>query len=252
MPLQDTFPNSLDLEQGDNAIIAVGGDKIQSRPRSLELLKKVLAEFLGSLVLLLGCAGTAILASKPSNGFGIHGISAGAALTVMIVIFSTGHISGAHVNPAVSLAFASLGRFPWIQVPLYSGAQFLGSVCASFMLNAFFQGDPNIHAGVTVPSNTEWQSFAVELVISAILMFVVTAVATDPHAIGDSAAVAVAATVYLNNLLASAISGASMNPIRTFGPALAAGEYRGLWVYFFGPILGTQLGAGFYTLIRSS
>ncbi|KAJ7522439.1 hypothetical protein O6H91_18G010600 [Diphasiastrum complanatum] len=177
------------------------------------LTRKVLSEFLGTFVLLFAAAGTAIVNEKTAGSLTILGCAAGAGLAVMIVIFSTGHISGAHINPAVTLAFASLRHFPWIE----------GGYVEAFFL---------------------------EFVISAILMFVITAVATDTRAVGELAGIAVGVTVLLNILISGSTTGGSMNPVRTLGPAIAANNYKGIWIYILAPILGMQLGAGAYTLIR--
>ncbi|CAN0919811.1 Aquaporin NIP6-1 [Linum grandiflorum] len=122
----------------------------------------------------------------------------------MVVILSTGHISGAHLNPAVTIAFASLKHFPWRHVPVYIGAQVLASMCAGFALKGVFH--PLMDGGVTVPSGGYAQAFALEFIISFILMFVVTAVATDTRAVGELAGIAVGATVMLNVLIAGSVT----------------------------------------------
>ncbi|KZV24128.1 hypothetical protein F511_20115 [Dorcoceras hygrometricum] len=166
----------------------------------------------------------------------------------MIVILSTGHISGAHLNPSVTIAFAIFRHFPWAHVPAYIAAQVLGSICASFVLKGVF--DASMSGCVTVPSVSNGQAFALEFLIAFNLLFVVTAVATDTRAIGELAGIAVGATVLLNVLVAGPSSGASMNPVRTLGPALAAGSYKSIWVYFVAPTLGAVAGAAIYTLIK--
>ncbi|KAJ7296196.1 hypothetical protein O6H91_Y138400 [Diphasiastrum complanatum] len=212
------------------------------------LTRKVLSEFLGTFVLLFAAAGTAIVNEKTAGSLTILGCAAGAGLAVMIVIFSTGHISGAHINPAVTLAFASLRHFPWIEVPLYIIAQVVGSISASYVLKGIFH--PDLHGGATLLQGGYVEAFFLEFVISAILMFVITAVATDTRAVGELAGIAVGVTVLLNILISGSTTGGSMNPVRTLGPAIAANNYKGIWIYILAPILGMQLGAGAYTLIR--
>ncbi|KAJ7522436.1 hypothetical protein O6H91_18G010400 [Diphasiastrum complanatum] len=212
------------------------------------LTKKVLSEFIGTFVLLFAAAGTGVVNEKTGGSLTILGCAAGAGLAVMIVIFSTGHISGAHINPAVTLSFASLRHFPWVEVPLYIIAQVGGSIGASYALKGIFH--PDLHGGVTTPHGGYGEAFALEFVTSFILMFVITAVATDTRAVGELAGIAVGVTVLLDILISGSTTGGSMNPVRTLGPAIAAGNYKGIWLYIIAPILGMQLGAGAYSLIR--
>ncbi|CAI0441886.1 unnamed protein product [Linum tenue] len=166
----------------------------------------------------------------------------------MIIILSTGHISGAHLNPSLTIAFAFLRHFPWAHVPAYIAAQVTASICASFALKGVFH--PFMSGGVTVPSVATGQAFALEFIITFVLLFVVTAVATDTRAVGELAGIAVGATVMLNILVAGTSTGASMNPVRTLGPAVAAGNYRKLWIYLVAPTLGALAGAGTYTAVK--
>ncbi|XP_024537241.1 probable aquaporin NIP5-1 isoform X1 [Selaginella moellendorffii] len=211
--------------------------------------RKVGAEFIGTFILIFTAAATPIV-NKQLGGLSVFALSATPALAVTTIIFSTGHICGAHLNPSVTISFAALGQFPWIQVPVYIFAQLLASVLASFILKGVYY--PDIAAGVTVPIGSDLQAFVLELVISFILMFVNTALATDRSAVGDMAAVAVGATVFVNNLAASQATGASMNPARTIGPAIAANCYKSLWVYIVAPTLGCLLGAAGYTIVRTT
>lgn len=212
------------------------------------LSRKVAAEFLGTFILIFAGTSTAIVNEKTGGKETLIGLAASSGLGIMIVILSTGHISGAHVNPALTIAFASFRHFPWVQVPFYITAQVLGSICAAFALKGIFH--PFLGGGVTVPSGSYGQAFALEFIITFNLMFVVTAVATDTRAVGELAGLAVGATVMLNILIAGSNSGGSMNPVRTLGPAIAAGNYKAIWVYIVGPITGALLGAAAYTLIR--
>ncbi|KAJ7538020.1 hypothetical protein O6H91_11G031300 [Diphasiastrum complanatum] len=154
------------------------------------LTKKVLSEFIGTFVLLFAAAGGAIVNEKTRGSLTILGCAAAAGLAVMIIVISTGHISGAHINPAVTLSFASLRHFPWMEVPLYIVAQVGGSISASYALKAIF--NPDLHGGVITPQGGYAQAFILEFVTSAILMFVITAVATDTRAVGELAGIAVA------------------------------------------------------------
>lgn len=217
-------------------------------PPLSSLTRKVGAEFIGTFILIFAATATAIVNQKTQGSVTLIGLAASNGLAVMIVIFSTGHISGAHLNPSITIAFAALKHFPWKQVPLYIGAQLMASICASFALKVIFH--PFMGGGVTVPSGSYVQAFALEFIITFNLMFVVTAVATDTRAVGELAGIAVGATVMLNTLIAGESTGASMNPVRTLGPAIAANNYRAIWVYLTAPILGALCGAGAYTAVK--
>lgn len=217
-------------------------------PPPIPLAKKIGAEFIGTLILMFAGTATAILNQKTNGAETLIGCATASGLAVMIIILSTGHISGAHLNPAVTISFAALKHFPWKHVPMYIGAQVLASICAAYSLKIIFH--PFMSGGVTVPSGGYGQAFALEFIISFILMFVVTAVATDTRAVGELAGIAVGATVMLNILIAGPITGASMNPVRTLGPAIVTNNYKDIWVYLVAPILGALSGAGTYTAVK--
>ncbi|URE12070.1 hypothetical protein MUK42_23817 [Musa troglodytarum] len=207
---------------------------------SVPFLQKILAEIFGTYFLIFaGCASVTINLSKGMITF--PGICVVWGLAVMVMVYSVGHISGAHLNPAVSVAFATCGRFPWKQL--------LGATLASGTLRLMF-GGKHEHFPGTIPAGSDVQSLVLEFIISFYLMFVISGVATDNRAIGELAGLAVGATILLNVLIAGPISGASMNPARTLGPAIVANRWEGIWVYIVGPICGTVVGAWAYNLIR--
>ncbi|CAN4075847.1 unnamed protein product [Withania somnifera] len=214
----------------------------------VSLTRKLGAEFVGTFILIFAATAGPIVNQKYNGVESLIGNAACAGLAVMIVILSTGHISGAHLNPSLTIAFAALRHFPWIQVPAYVAAQVSASICASFALKGVFH--PFMSGGVTVPSVNTGQAFALEFLITFNLLFVVTAVATDTRAVGELAGIAVGATVMLNILVAGPSSGGSMNPVRTLGPAVAAGNYKSLWIYLVAPTLGAVAGAAVYTLVK--
>lgn len=214
----------------------------------ISLTRKLGAEFVGTFILIFAATAGPIVNQKYNGVESLIGNAACAGLAVMIVILSTGHISGAHLNPSLTIAFAALRHFPWVQVPAYIAAQVSASICASFALKGVFH--PFLSGGVTVPSVSTGQAFALEFLITFNLLFVVTAVATDTRAVGELAGIAVGATVMLNILVAGPSSGASMNPVRTLGPAVAAGNYKSIWIYLVAPTLGAIAGAGIYTLVK--
>lgn len=215
---------------------------------NVSLTRKLGAEFVGTFILIFGATAAPIVNQKFNGAETLIGNAACAGLAVMIVILSTGHISGAHLNPSLTIAFAVLRHFPWAQVPAYIAAQVSASICASFALKGVFH--PFLSGGVTVPSVNTVQAFFLEFIITFNLLFVVTAVATDTRAVGELAGIAVGATVMLNILVAGPMTGASMNPVRTLGPAIAAGNYRQLWIYLVAPTAGAIAGAGIYTTVK--
>ncbi|XP_074589053.1 aquaporin NIP1-1-like [Curcuma longa] len=215
---------------------------------SVPFLQKVIAEIFGTYFLIFaGCASVTVNLSKGMITF--PGICVVWGLAVMVMVYSVGHISGAHLNPAVTIAFATCRRFPWKQVPAYVVAQLLGATLASGTLRLMF-GGRHEHFPGTIPTGSDVQSLVLEFIISFYLMFVISGVATDNRAIGELAGLAVGATILLNVLIAGPISGASMNPARTLGPAIVANRWTGIWVYIVGPVCGTIAGAWAYNLIR--
>jgi len=217
----------------------------------LLLLKRLgpyLAEMVGAFALVFAGCG-AIVVDATSHGQITHvGVAVSFGLVIAVMIYAVGHISGAHLNPAVTLAFALTRHFPLVRVPLYWVAQFLGAIIAALLLRGLF-GDV-AHLGATLPAGSATQSFGLEIVLTFFLMFVIMAVATDDRAVGEAAALAIGGTVLLDAMFGGPISGASMNPARSFGPALASWTWPHLWIYFAGPVIGATLGAYGYELVR--
>ncbi|KAH7533843.1 probable aquaporin NIP-type [Ziziphus jujuba] len=212
------------------------------------ITQKVIAELIGTFfVIFAGCGSVAV--NKIYGSVTFPGVCVTWGLIVMVMIYTVGHVSGAHFNPAVTITFAIFRRFPVWEVPLYIAAQLLGSILASGTLALVLDVSPKAYFG-TVPVGSNAQSLALEIIISFLLMFVISGVATDNRAIGDLAGLAVGMTILLNVFVAGPISGASMNPARSIGPAIVKHVYKGLWVYIVGPISGTILGGFAYNLIR--
>lgn len=216
---------------------------------SLNFLQKLIAEVLGTFfVIFAGC--TAVVVNLSKDRVVTHpGVSITWGLVVMVMVYSVGHISGAHFNPAVTLAFASCRRFPLKQVPAYIVAQIFGATAASGVIRLLF-GAKTLEYPGTIPAGSDMQSFVLEFIITFFLMFVISGVATDNRAIGELAGIAVGATIMLNVIFAGPISGASMNPARSLGPAFIYGRFTGLWVYIVAPIVGAIAGAWAYNTIR--
>ncbi|PWA79641.1 major intrinsic protein, Aquaporin-like protein [Artemisia annua] len=215
-----------------------------------DFLRKVVAEVVATFVLVFVSCGCAALGASDEPKVSQLGISVASGLIVTVMIYAVGHISGAHMNPAVTIAFATVRHFPWKQVPFYAVAQFTGSIAASFALKTLLQPIENL--GTTTPSGTDLQALIMEIIVTFIMMFVTSAVATDSKAVGELAGIAVGSAVCINSILAGPISGGSMNPARTIGPALASNTYKGIWVYIVGPITGTLLGVMCYSFIRAT
>ena len=213
----------------------------------MPLGRRLAAEALGTFALVFFGAGAIMVAAKYGS-FGQLGIALAFGLVIAAMVYALGHISGAHLNPAVSLAFALSRHFPWRLVGGYWVAQSLGAIAAAFLLRASLGDVANV--GATQPSGSDGQSFLWEVVLTFFLMLVIMAVATDTRAVGEAAALAIGATVALNALVGGPVSGASMNPARSLGPALAAPEITDLWIYLVGPPIGAALGALTYRFVR--
>ena len=205
------------------------------------------AEFVGTFALVFAGCG-ALMVDAKTQALGHVGVAISFGLVIMVMIYAVGHISGAHFNPAVSFAFALSRHFPWPRLLGYSVAQVLGAICAAAILRGSLGDVANI--GATLPSGSQGQSFLWELLLSFFLMFVIMAVATDTRAVGEAAAIAIGGTVALDAMFGGPISGASMNPARSLGPALVSGELHALWLYLLAPVLGASLGALTYQFIR--
>ena len=205
-------------------------------------------EFVGTFILVFVGAGAIVINAETGNPIGTLGIGIVFGLVVMVVITATGHISGAHINPAVTLAFALTRHFPVRDIIPYWGAQLAGAALASAIVLWMFSDAANV--GATLPRNSAAQAFGLEFFLTFILMFVIMAVATDTRIVRSNAAIAIGATVALEAIYAGPISGASMNPARSFGPAVASGVFLHHWVYWAGPILGAAFGALLYKFLH--
>jgi aquaporin NIP len=213
------------------------------------LPQRLAAEALGTFVLVsAGCG--AIVVEARTGSLGHLGVALTFGLVVACMVAAVGHVSGAHLNPAVTVAFALFRHFPRRDVPLYVAAQLAGALAGAGTLRLLFGTDQG-SLGATAPASGSVQSFLLEVLLTACLMFVITAVATDTRAVGQLAALAIGAAVTVDALWGGPISGASMNPARSFAPALVAGLWRAHWVYWAGPLLGAALGAGAYQLLHA-
>lgn len=212
------------------------------------IIQRAGAELVGTYALVLtGCG--AIMVNAMTEALTHIGVAFTFGLVIMVMIAATGHLSGAHFNPAVTVAFALTRHFAWQEVPWYIAGQLLGATGGALTLRMLFE--PVADLGATLPAGSQLQSFGLEIVLTAILMFVIISVATDTRAVGEVAALAIGGTVALNAMWAGPISGASMNPARSFGPALVAGVWEAQWLYWVAPLIGATIGALLYQWLRA-
>jgi aquaporin NIP len=214
-----------------------------------DLFRRSVAEALATFALVFAGCGAIVASSQYPGSLGNAGIALTFGLVIMAMVYATGHLSGAHINPAVTLAFTLTRHFPIREAAAYLAGQFLGAVAGALLLLTVWTSHP-ANLGATTPSVSPGSALVYEAVLTAFLMFVIMAVATDSRAVGAGAAIAISATVGLDALFGGPVTGASMNPARSFGPALVSGEWRDFWVYVIGPGLGAAVGALAYQAVR--
>ena len=212
------------------------------------MLRRCLAEFVATFGLVFVSAGVVMADALSVGAVGHLAISLAPGLMVAAMIYATGHICGAHMNPDITLAFALSDRFPWRDVPVYWAVQFAAGIAASLALRGIM-GDVG-GMGATLPSVDVFRGAAVEFGLTFFLALVVMAVATDSRAEGPGAAFAIGGIVALEIMVAGPVSGASMNPARSLGPALAALNWEAHWIYWVGPTAGAAAAALFYRFVR--
>jgi aquaporin NIP len=213
------------------------------------MLKRLLGEFLGTFGLVF-CGTGAIVINQESNGAITHlGIAFTFGLIVMAMILSFGHISGAHINPAVSIALCISKRFRWRHLVQYIIAQLAGALFASYILHYLFP--VNELLGATIPNGSDVQSYVLEFILTFLLMIVIlTSTQKKDHSLLGPA-LAIGGTVGLEALFAGPICGASMNPARSLSPAIIGGHYQSLWVYIFGPVMGALAGSLVFIILNA-
>ncbi len=217
-----------------------------------EIGRRATAEAIGTFFLVLIGPGAAMVDAATHGGLGVAGIALAFAFVITGMVYALGHVSGAHLNPAVTVGFWSTRRFPGRDVVPYIAAQCVGAVAASALLRGVL--GPVGHLGATLPALTPAISimgaFAIEFVLSFALMFVIMAVATDERVAPGFAGIAVGLTVGFCALTGGPLTGASMNPARSFGPALVGGEWRAHWLYWLAPLVGMIVAARVYEWLR--
>jgi aquaporin NIP len=218
-------------------------------PERPGLPRRALAELLAAFGLIFCVGGAAAEAGSGHADLGLPAQAAVSGLAIMALIYAVGHLSGAHINPAVTVAFTITRHFPRREALTYIAAQLTGAALGGLLLLAAWPDKPG-HLGANIASVGTGTALLYEAVLTALLMFVIIAVATDTRAVGAAAAIAIGGVVLLDILVGGGVSGASMNPARSFGPALASGTWTHFWIYVVGPLVGATVGALAYQLIR--
>jgi aquaporin Z len=214
--------------------------------------RRLFSEVLGTFFLVIAAAGAVVVNARSHGQVPLDAQVVAPGLMVVAVIYFMGTVSGAHLNPAVTISFALRRNFPWRRVPGYVAAQFVGAVIAAGFLRATF-GNVG-HLGTTLPGAgiSAWTTTLTEILLTAGLVSVILGTASGARNIGSNAALAVGGYIVLAGLWAAPISGASMNPVRSLGPALVGGHWTDWWAYVIGPLVGGAIAVGFSWVLRGA
>jgi aquaporin Z len=223
------------------------GSKAQFDDPSQEW-RRLFSELLGTFMLVLVAAGGGLLHGKGQISLTAAVVAPG--LMVMAIILFMGAVSGAHLNPAVSLAFALRRDFPWKRLPGYVLAQLIGATLACLFLYAVFGNAQHLGATLPGPGYADWQALLMEVVLTAVLVSVILGTASAAQNVGRVAALGVGGYIALAGLWSAPVSGTSMNPVRSFGPALVSGDFSSYWVYLLGPLAGACIAVGCAYVLR--
>ena len=214
------------------------------------IMRKCFAEFFGTFALVFAGTG-AIVINGASGGVITHaGIALTFGLIVLAMIYTVGDISGAHLNPAVTLGFFAARRFPGRTVVPYVTSQLLGAIAASLLLHFLFPQDKAL--GMTLPAGSAMQSFVLEVALTFVLMWVILSVSSGAQEKGITAGIAIGSVIALEAMFAGPITGASMNPARSLGPALVSFHFEDLWIYLTATVLGAVLAVPLCRVIRGA
>jgi aquaporin Z len=225
------------------------GSKAEFDDPSLEW-RRLFSELLGTFMLVLVAAGGGILHGEGQISLAAAVVAPG--LMVMAIILFMGAVSGAHLNPGVSLAFAMRRDFPWKRVPGYIIVQLIGATLACLFLDAVFGNIQHLGATLPGPGYANWQALLMEIVLTAVLVSVILGTASAAQNVGAIAALGVGGYIALAGLWSAPVSGTSMNPARSFGPALVSGDFSSYWVYVLGPIAGALIAVGCAYILRGA
>ncbi len=214
-------------------------------------LRPEAAEAIGVFFLVVvGCG--AIMVDATGGALGHVGVSLAFAFVILVQVYALGPVCGAHFNPAITLAFAASGHFPWRRVPSYLGAQVIGATVAAFTLKGLLGNVAHVGASAVAPGTTVAHAFLWEAIATFLLALVIIAVATDRRAAPAAAGLAIGLAVGVGALVAGPLTGGSMNPARSLGPALAAGFYDNLWLYVAAPVVGAVSAMLVYQWLRGA
>ena len=217
---------------------------------SNSLTRRAAAECIGTFGLVFIAAGAAMADELSNGGLGLVGNALASGLIVTAMIYATGHISGAHLNPAVTLGFALVRRISLRDAGVYFVAQMVGAIAAAALLRLLL-GKVGIMGGHAITIDPV-KAVGIEIALTFLLMFVIMAVATDKRAVGRAAAIAIGATVTFDIMVGGPLTGGSMNPARTTGPAILASNWHDRWVYWVGPPIGAAIAAFLYTWLNDT
>jgi aquaporin Z len=223
------------------------GSKAQFDDPRLEW-RRLFSELLGTFMLVLVAAGGGILHGEGQISLAAAVVAPG--LMAMAIILFMGAVSGAHLNPAVSLAFALRRDFPWKRLPGYVIVQLAGAALACLFLYAVFGNVQHLGATLPGPGYANWQALLMEVVLTGTLVSVILGTASAAQNVGTIAALGVGGYIALAGLWSAPVSGASMNPARSFGPALVSGDFASYWVYVLGPLAGALIAVGCAYILR--
>ncbi len=212
--------------------------------------RRLFSEIWGTFLLVVVAAGADVVAAKSSGAVTLGMAVVAPGLMVMVIIYFMGTVSGAHLNPAVTLAFAVRGNFPWSRVPGYVLAQIAGGVAAAIFLRVMFGTIGNL--GATLPGTdvSAVQALAMEVLLTTGLVNTILGTASGARNIGTNGAVAVGAYIALAGLWAAPISGASMNPVRSLAPDLLIGDFSAAWIHLIGPLVGAMIAVAFEWILK--
>jgi aquaporin Z len=236
-----------DLPRAQRILTLEFGSREDFADPSLEY-RRLFSELLGTFMLVLAAAGGGLLHAEGKISLAAAVVAPG--LMVLAVILFMGAVSGAHLNPAVSLAFAVRGDFPWRRVPGYIIVQLLGATLACLFLLAVFGNVQHLGATLPGPGYHDWQALLMEIALTGVLVSVILGTASAAQNVGTIGALGVGGYIALAGLWAAPVSGVSMNPARSFGPALVSGYWTSYWVYVIGPLAGAGIAVGCAWILR--